>query len=401
MTLAAQTQMRIPLLDLKAQFLSIESEVTDAIHAVLESTHFVAGERVEKFEEEFSAFVGSRYAVAVGSGTAALELALKAAGIAPGHEVIVPVNSFFATAEAVSNVGATPVFVDVDPLTFHLDNSLVEAAITSRTRAIIPVHLYGRAMDLTKIRRLASVYRLQILEDACQAHGVARDGVCVGASGCLTCFSFYPGKNLGAYGDGGAITTNDEGLAKTLRILRDHGSPAKYEHIVIGTKSRLDAIQAAVLSVKLRYLAEWNARRIRHASFMAAGLAGPEILPPILSPAGEHNFHLFVVRSKTRDFLRTFLRERGIDTGIHYPVPLHLTTAYQNLGYPSYGSFPVAESLAREIVSLPMYPELSGEQIEYMLAALRDFVERGRATSFSPATTSEPFSKDRSGTLRQ
>jgi dTDP-4-amino-4,6-dideoxygalactose transaminase len=365
--------MRIPFLDLKAQFLSINREVLDAIQAVLDSGHFVGGEWVEKFEEEFSALAGSRYTVAVGSGTAALELALKTAGLAPGDEVIVPANSFFATAEAVSNVGATPVFVDVNPATFHIDNSRVERAITAKTRAIIPVHLYGRAVDLAEIERLASVHRLQIIEDACQAHGVAPMGVPIGGSGRLTCFSFYPGKNLGAYGDGGAITTNDGELAKALRILRDHGSPAKYGHIVIGTNSRLDAIQAAILSVKLRYLPEWNSLRVRHATALAKGLEGLEICPPAIPPSGEHNFHLFVVRAKKRDQLRSFLRERGIETGIHYPVPLHLTTAYQNLGYPSRGSFPVAESLAGEILSLPMYAELSDEQIEYLLSALQEF----------------------------
>jgi dTDP-4-amino-4,6-dideoxygalactose transaminase len=373
MTTAVQT--RIPFLDLKSQYLSISGEVQDAIHAVLQSGHFVGGKWVEKFEEEFSSFAGVRHTVAVGNGTDALQLALKAGGVAPGHEVILPANTFFATAEAVSNIGATPVIVDVNPATFHLDNSLIESVITSKTRAIVPVHLYGRAMDLTEIERLASVYGLQIIEDACQAHGVVYKGVPVGGSGRLTCFSFYPGKNLGAYGDGGAITTNDKELAKTLRILRDHGSPAKYEHIVIGANSRLDAIQAAILSVKLRYLAEWNARRVRHAAALAQGLAGLEIVPPVIPPSGEHNFHLFVVRSRKRDLLQRFLRERGIDTGIHYPVPIHLTAAYQNLGYPSHGSFPVAETLATEILSLPMYAELSDEQMEYLLSALNEFFE--------------------------
>jgi len=371
MTTTVQT--RVPFLDLKAQYLSIQQEILDAIHAVLDSGHFVAGEWVEKFEQEFSAFVGARYTVAVGNGTDALELALKAAGIVPGDEVIVPANSFFATAEAVSNIGAVPAFADVDPLTFHLGASQVERAITPKTRAIIPVHLYGRAADLTAIERLASAHGLQIIEDACQAHGVSRTGTSVGSSGRLTCFSFYPGKNLGAYGDGGAITTNDAAVAQALRILRDHGSPAKYQHVVVGTNSRLDAIQAAVLSVKLRYLADWNTRRFQHATAIASGLQGLEIIPPEIPPLGEHNFHLFVVRSKQRDRLRNSLCERNIDTGIHYPVPLHLTPAYQSLGYPSRGSYPVSESLADEILSLPMYPELSQEQIEYLVETLREF----------------------------
>jgi dTDP-4-amino-4,6-dideoxygalactose transaminase len=387
------TVVRVPFLDLKTQFLSIKPEVEDAIHAVLNSGHFVGGKWVEKFEEEFSAFVGSRYTVAVANGTDALELALKAAGVGPGHEVIIPANTFFATAEAVSNIGATPVFVDVDPATFHIDHSRIESAITSRTRAIIPVHLYGRAADLAEIERLASAHGLQIIEDACQAHGVTRMGVAVGGSGRLTCFSFYPGKNLGAYGDGGAITTNDEALAKTLRILRDHGSPAKYEHVVVGRNSRLDAIQAAILSVKLRYLAGWNARRVRHATSLAQGLDDLEVHAPAIPPAGEHNFHLFVVRSKKRDLLRSFLRERGIDTGIHYPVPIHLTPAYQSLGYPSRGSFPAAESLAGEILSLPMYAELSDEQIAYLLSTLHEFAGAHESVSVSSATRNSQTGK--------
>ena len=376
MTVAVQMQMRVPFLDLKSQFQSIDAEVHDAIRAVLDSCQYVAGPWVEKFEEKFSQFVGARYTVAVGSGTAALELALRAAGIEPGDEVIVPANSFFATAEAVSTIHATPVFVDVDPSTFHIDDSLLESVLTPKTRAIIPVHLYGRASDLTAIERFAAKHHLQIIEDACQAVGTARDGVPVGGSGRLTCFSFYPGKNLGAYGDGGAITTNDADQARTLRVLRDHGSPAKYEHVVVGTNSRLDAIQAAVLSVKLQYLSAWNAQRVRHATALAEGLHGLDICAPVIPPAGEHNFHLFVVRTAQREALRAFLKSRNIDTGIHYPTPLHLTAAYQSLGYPAHGAFPVSESLAGEILSLPMYAELTDEQVAYLVAALSDFSER-------------------------
>ncbi|PWT85298.1 MAG: erythromycin biosynthesis sensory transduction protein eryC1 [Proteobacteria bacterium] len=366
-------QLRVPFLDLKPQYLSIQDEIQHAIRSVLDSCHFVGGRAVETFEEEFAASVGARFAVAVANGTDALELALKAAGVSAGDEVIVPANSFFATAEAVSNIGAVAVFVDVDSSTFHLDHSLIERAITPKTRAIIPVHLYGRAADLAEIERLAAGHHLEIIEDACQAHGVSRGGVPVGASGRLTCFSFYPGKNLGAYGDGGAVTTSDEARAKTLRMLRDHGSPAKYEHVLVGMNSRLDALQAAILSVKLRHLANWNALRVRHATRLAERLEGTAIIPPEVPAAGEHNFHLFVVRSKDRDRLRNFLKDRAIDTGIHYPVPLHLTPAYQNLNCPSRGSFPVAEALAGEILSLPMYPELSGEQVEHVLSALEDF----------------------------
>ena len=369
-------QVRVPFLDLKAQYASIKEEVHEAVHAVLESGHFVGGEWVEKFEQEFARFVGAKYAVAVSSGTSALELALKAAGIRPGDEVIVPTNSFFATAEAVSNVGAKPVFADVDPCTFHLDAASAESLITPKTRAILPVHLYGRAADLTAIERLAARYDLQIIEDAAQAHGVGRNGVKVGGSGRMTCFSFYPGKNLGAYGDGGAVTCNDRQQADAIRLLRDHGSPLKYVHVVVGTNARLDAIQGAILSIKLRRLDRWNSLRVQHAKVLIRALAGSSLTPPELPADGEHNFHLFVVRTGKRDELRKFLQECGIETGIHYPVPIHLTGAYQALGAPGLGSLPVAEALADEILSFPMYAELSPEQVEHVVRCSLDFAGR-------------------------
>ncbi len=369
-------QVRVPFLDLKAQYASIKEEVHEAVHAVLESGHFVGGEWVEKFEQEFARFVGAKYAVAVSSGTSALELALKAAGIRPGDEVIVPANSFFATAEAVSNVGAKPVFADVDPCTFHLDAASAESLITPKTRAILPVHLYGRAADLTAIERLAARYDLQIIEDAAQAHGVGRNGVKVGGSGRMTCFSFYPGKNLGAYGDGGAVTCNDRQQADAIRLLRDHGSPLKYVHVVVGTNARLDAIQGAILSIKLRRLDRWNSLRVQHAKVLIQALTGSSLTPPELPADGEHNFHLFVVRTGKRDELRKFLQECGIETGIHYPVPIHLTGAYQALGAPGLGSLPVAEALADEILSFPMYAELSPEQVEHVVRCSLDFAGR-------------------------
>ncbi len=369
-------QVRVPFLDLKAQYASIKEEVHEAVHAVLESGHFVGGEWVEKFEQEFARFVGAKYAVAVSSGTSALELALKAAGINPGDEVIVPTNSFFATAEAVSNVGAKPVFADVDPCTFHLDAASAESLITPKTRAILPVHLYGRAADLTAIERLAARYDLQIIEDAAQAHGVGRNGVKVGGSGRMTCFSFYPGKNLGAYGDGGAVTCNDRQQADAIRLLRDHGSPLKYVHVVVGTNARLDAIQGAILSIKLRRLDRWNSLRVQHAKVLIQALTGSSLTPPELPADGEHNFHLFVVRTGKRDELRKFLQECGIETGIHYPVPIHLTGAYQALGAPGLGSLPVAEALADEILSFPMYAELSPEQVEHVVRCSLDFAGR-------------------------
>jgi dTDP-4-amino-4,6-dideoxygalactose transaminase len=379
--------MKIPFLDLKAQFESIRRDIADAIDRVLVSGQFVGGRWVEGFEEEFARFVRSRYAVGVSSGTAALELALKTASITFGDEVIVPANSFFATAEAVTNVGARPVFGDVDPVTFHLDVASVERLITRKTRAVIVVHLYGRAMDISALQELADRHGLTIIEDAAQAHGTERNGVHTGGSGRLTCFSFYPGKNLGAYGDGGAVTCNDPTHAERLRLLRDHGSPAKYVHLTVGTNARLDAIQAAVLSVKLRHLSKWNARRVEHAKAYAARLRNPCVQVPEVPPGSEHNFHLFVIRVKNRDAVRRLLRDRCIDTGIHYPVPLHLTPAYQELGYPMRGSLPVSEALATEILSLPMYPELGDGQREEVSEAVLESIDQVETGEVSVAAS--------------
>jgi dTDP-4-amino-4,6-dideoxygalactose transaminase len=367
---------RVPFVDLKAQYSGLREEMNAAVLDVLETAHFVGGPALEKFEEEFASSVGAAYCVGVANGTDAITLAARAAGLGPGDEVLVPANSFFASAEAISNAGATPVFVDVDPLTFHMDPVLAAEAITERTRAIVPVHLYGRAMNLEPFETLSSEHNLIMIEDCAQAHGAAIDGSTVGASGRLTCYSFYPGKNLGAYGDGGAVTTSDPDLMKHLRVLREHGSPVKYEHSVVGWNSRLDAMQAAVLSVKLPYMRRWNTARLAHAKRFAAALEGSPIIPPVIPEGDEHVFHLFVVRCSRRDELKHFLEEAGIQTGIHYPVPLHLTAAYQALGAPGRGSKPATETLASEILSLPMYPELSHEQIEHIIAALREFIDQ-------------------------
>jgi dTDP-4-amino-4,6-dideoxygalactose transaminase len=367
---------RVPFVDLKAQYSGLREEMNAAVLNVLESASFVSGPILERFEHEFAAFVGAKYCVGVANGTDAITLAARAAGLGPGDEVLVPANSFFASAEAISNAGATPVFVDVDPVTFHMDPGSAAQATTSRTRAIVPVHLYGRAMNIKPIQALASKHDLVIIEDCAQAHGASIDGDTVGASGRLTCYSFYPGKNLGAYGDAGAVTTSDPDLVKRLRILRDHGSPAKYEHSVVGWNSRLDALQAAVLSVKLPYLHLWNRSRREHAKKLAAALEGSPIMPPAIPEGNQHVFHLFVVRCSKRDELKHSLEAAGIQTGIHYPVPLHLTGAYRALGAPGRGSKPITETLASEILSLPIYAELSDEQIAYMSAALREFAER-------------------------
>jgi dTDP-4-amino-4,6-dideoxygalactose transaminase len=365
--------LEVPFLDLKAQYRALAPEINRAVARVLESAQFVGGPFVENFEDEFASCIGATHAVGVSSGTSALELALKVASIGPGDEVLVPANTFFATAEAVSNVGAKPVFTDVDAASFHLDVNSAEKMITSRTRAIIPVHLYGRAMDLRQVAEFATAYRLRIIEDAAQAHGSAYNGAKVGASGRLTCFSFYPGKNLGAYGDAGAVTTNNFDEAGKLRLLRDHGSPAKYQHSLIGTNARLDSLQAAVLSIKLCHLDQWNQLRRKHAARMASALADSPVIPPEVPTGGEHVFHLFVVRTPQRNALRDYLSANGIATGIHYPVPLHLTEAYHQLGYPGKGALPMAEQLAEEILSLPMYAELTDEQIEYMIDAILNF----------------------------
>jgi len=366
--------LEVPFLDLKVQYRALAPEINGAVASVLESTQFIGGPFVENFELEFASYIGATYAIGVSSGTAALELALKVADIGPGDEVLVPANSFFATAEAVSNVGAKPIFTDVDAASFHLDVNSAERMISSRTRAIIPVHLYGRAMDLRQVTEFAAAYRLRIIEDAAQAHGSAYDGNKVGGSGRQTCFSFYPGKNLGAYGDAGAVTTSDSSEAHKLRMLRDHGSPAKYRHSMIGTNARLDSIQAAILSIKLRHLDHWNQLRRRHAAQMSSALADSPVTPPVVPAGGEHVFHLFVVRSPQRNRLRNYLSANGIGTGIHYPVPLHLTEAYQQLGYPQEGALPVAEQLAEEILSLPMYPELTDVHIEHTIDAVMSFV---------------------------
>jgi len=372
--------VKVPFLDLQSQFESIREDIMDVLDRVFTSGQFVGGEWVEQFEEQFARFVGSRYAIGVSSGTSALELALKTAQVAAGDEVIVPANSFFATAEAVSNVGAKPVFADVDPRTYHLDVNSVECCITAKTRAIIPVHLYGWAMDMAAFQELAERHRLAIIEDAAQAHGTERNGVQIGGSGRLTCFSFYPGKNLGAYGDAGIVTCDDPGQAERLRLLREHGSPAKYVHLIVGTNSRLDAVQAAALSVKLRHLREWNARRVQNARAYTARLRGTSIHVPEVPPGREHNFHLFVIRAKNRDALRRHLQACGIGTGIHYPEPLHLTPAYRESASPMRNSLPVSEALAPEILSLPMYPELSNSQIDRVSEALLEFTEQAENT---------------------
>jgi len=370
--------VNIPFLNLKAQGVSIRAEVDAAIGSVLDETAFAGGPFVKKFEEEFARFCACKYAVGVGNGTDALWAALIAFGVGQGDEVITVPNTFIATAEAISFCGAKPVFVDVDEKTCTMDPTLLQKAITPRTKAIIPVHLFGQTADMDPIMAIAKKHGLVVIEDACQAHGALYRGKPAGSIGDAGCFSFYPGKNLGAYGEAGAVVTDNDAAAEKMRVFRDHGQPKKYAHDMIGWNCRMDGIQAAVLSVKLKYLPAWNEARRKHAKQydqLLEGMTG--IVLPHEAGYAQHVYHLYAVRNGRRDDLMTALGDKGIATGIHYPVPLHLTGAYQHLGYPE-GSFPVSERIARELVSLPMFPELDQEQIEYVVAGIKEFVKTGR-----------------------
>ena len=365
--------MKVNFLDLKVQYEAIKDEIAEALQAVLDKTAFAGGPFVAKFEEEFAAYSQTEHAVGVGSGTEALWVALLAGGVGPGDEVITVPNTFIATAEAISFAGATPVFVDVDETTHNMDPNLLEAAITSKTKAVIPVHLFGQPADMDLIRIITKKYGLFLLEDSCQAHGAEYKGKRTGSLGDAGAFSFYPGKNLGAYGEAGAVTTNDADLAAKMKIIRDHGQAAKYYHDVIGWNGRMDGFQGAVLSVKLKYLDQWNDGRRRNADLYRQHLAGIEgIIIPEEADFARHVYHLFAIRvqAMNRDAFMAALGEKEIFTGIHYPVPVHLQKAYagMNLGP---DSFPVAEKCASEYVSLPMFPELKEEEIRFVSEEIR------------------------------
>jgi dTDP-4-amino-4,6-dideoxygalactose transaminase len=356
--------MKVPFIDLKAQYESIKDEINAAIQQVLDSCAFAGGPFVEKFEKEFAEFCQCQHCVGVGSGTEALWLSLLALGVGPRDEVITVPNTFIATAEAITFTGAKPVFVDVDEKTYNMDATLLEAAITPRTKAVVPVHLYGQMADMDPILEVALDHKLYVIEDACQAHGAEYKGRRAGSIGHTGCFSFYPGKNLGAYGEAGAIVTNDLELSDKLRILRDHGQPKKYHHSLIGWNCRMDGFQGAILAVKLRHISEWNEKRRQYAYLYNRLIADFQSLTwPREPPWAKAVYHLYVVRTRQRDALQNYLQEKGINTGLHYPVPLHLQHAYRSLEY-NKGSFPVSERLATEILSLPMYPELRIEQQE-------------------------------------
>jgi len=359
-------KMKVPFLDLKAHHAPLTEEFERAIREVIESSAFAGGPFVERFEEEFASFCGSSYAIGVGNGTDALWLALLALGIGEGDEVITVPNTFIATAEAITYCKARPVFVDVDPDTFTMNPAELEKSLTKKTKAIIPVHLFGQPADMDPILEFARANGLFVVEDAAQAHGAQYKGQKAGTMGDAGCFSFYPGKNLGAFGEAGAVVTNDPELRKQIQMLRDHGQSRKYYHSTMGWNCRMDGIQAAILSIKLRHLDKANSLRRKHALEYNQAFAGiDEVLTPFEAKYARHVYHVYAVRVQERDAVLRHLQEKGVGCAVHYPVPVHLQEAGRNLGYTK-GAFPIAEKLADEFLSLPMFPELTEEQIEYV-----------------------------------
>jgi dTDP-4-amino-4,6-dideoxygalactose transaminase len=409
--------MEIPFLDLRTPHLELEEELLNVIRSCLRTASFVGGEHVEGFEKEFAEFCETKYCVAVNSGTDALRLAMIAAGIGPANEVITVPNTFIATTEAISQTGATPVFVDIDERTYNMDPNKLEdylksrqsqgasrkgltrnpqlkkvnknspltppaSRLTSRVKAVLPVHLYGQPADMDSILEIADKYGLIVVEDACQAHGALyyskKDGKWkkAGSMGLAAAFSFYPGKNLGACGEGGAVTTNDEGLAQKIRMLRDHGQAKKYHHDFEGYNSRLDAIQCGILRIKLKHLSDWNEKRRQNASlynkYFTQFSALSAIIPPHEPEWTKAVYHLYIVRTQKRDELQKYLLENGINTGLHYPIPLHRQNAYKSSGLTN-GNYAVTEKVSDEILSLPMFPQLTAEQIEYICQKIKEF----------------------------
>ncbi|PDT25937.1 erythromycin biosynthesis sensory transduction protein eryC1 [Rhizobium sp. L9] len=360
----------IPFLDLRAQYQSIKSEIDAAVLGVLASGQYILGEEVIRLEQEFADYCNVKHAIAVNTGTSALHLSLLAAGVGPGDEVITVPFTFVATVSAICYTGATPVFVDVEPVTLTMDPAQLEAKITSRTKAIIPVHLYGQMADMDGIMAVADHYRIPVIEDACQAHGARYKGARAGSIGASGCFSFYPGKNLGACGEGGIAVTNSDEQAKTMRMLRDWGQEQRYHHLLKGFNYRMDAIQGAILRVKLRHLEAWTEARRSHGRRYSSLLAGsPHLRTPVEAAERRHVYHVYAVRSSDRDGLQRVLTAEGIPSGLHYPIPVHLQKAHADLGYQA-GDFPVSEAAAREVLSLPIYPEMPVQHVDQVAAAL-------------------------------
>ncbi len=362
--------IKVPYLDLKAQYQSIKPEIDAAISRVLESCQFVLGPEVEAFEQEFAAYCGASECIAMNSGTSALHLALLAAGIGPGDEVITVPFTFVASVSAVTYAGARPVLVDIDPRSFTMDPAAIEAAITPRTKAILPVHLYGQSADMDPIMEVARRHGLVVIEDAAQAHGAKYKGRPVGSIGDMACFSFYPGKNLGAYGEGGAVTTSNPEYARTMRMLRDWGQDRKYHHLLRGFNYRMEGFQGAILRVKLRHLEKWTEARRAVVKLYNDLLADSGVETPTEMPWGRHVYHVYTLRTDDRDGLQASLQAEGIQTGIHYPVPAHLQPAYSDLGY-GRGAFPQSETASQQVLSLPLYPELSSQSVAEVAEAVK------------------------------
>ena len=358
--------MMVPFVDLKTQYHNIKGEITEAVNNVMEDSAFIGGKYVEKFESEFAKFCGAKFCIGVGNGTDAIFIALKMLGIGPGDEVITAANSFIATSEAISLTGARVVFCDVSETTRNINPDLIEEKITDKTKAIVPVYLYGQPADMDRIVEIAKKNNLYIVEDCAQAHGAEYKGKGAGTFGEVSCFSFYPGKNLGAYGDGGAIITDNENLAEKIRMYANHGRSAKYDHEFEGVNSRLDGMQAAILSVKLKHIKKWNSMRNSNARIYNEKLKGVgDIITPMIYDDRGHVFHLYVIRTMERDRLKKFLADNDISSGIHYPIALPNLKAYSYLKHKP-EDFPVSSKLQNEILSLPMYPELTEEQIDYI-----------------------------------
>ena len=363
----------IPLVDLKIQYRQIQADIDGAIQRTIESADFIMGPDIGAFEEEFAAYCGAEYCIGVSSGTSALSLSFRAQGVGPGDEVITVAHTFIATAEAISAVGARPVFVDIDPRTYGMSPESLAKAISARTKAVVPVHIYGQPVDMTRIRLIVEPHGIAVVEDAAQAHGARWRGRYAGSLGDAACFSFYPGKNLGAYGDAGAVLTNDRRVAEEVSLLRNHGRRAKYIHERAGYNERMDTLQAAILRAKLPHLSGWIEDRARLAHLYNEQLAGYEIELPHVAQGATSAWHLYVIRTANRDKMLKFLQGEGIGAGVHYPVPLHLQPAYADLGYVE-GDLPATEEVARTCLSLPLYPEMTAEQLERVVSTVGEFL---------------------------
>ena len=382
----------VPFNDLKRQYEGIEKEILTATKGVYEKGKYILGEEVSAFEREFARYCGARYGVGVGSGTEALYLSLRAAGIGEGHEVITSANSFIATALAISFTGAKPLFVDIDYQTYTMDPNGLELLLKRRmakegwekVKAVLPVHLYGHPAEMSSIMEIANQYNLLVIEDACQGHGAKYGGKKAGSFGSFGCFSFYPTKNLGGYGDGGMVVTNHWRYYEKLRLLRCYGEKKKYEHHLKGGNSRLDELQAAILRVKLNYLDQWNEERRRKASLYSEGLASVGVVCPLERKAARHVYHLYVIRTRERDSLQAFLKKRGIDTLIHYPIPIHQQKAFKELGYRR-GDLPLTEQYSRKILSLPFFPGITELEIEEVVKGIQGFMDTLGSRPLPPA----------------